>query len=128
MKQGRKKCPRCLADKFPGEFHHDRSRSGGRSVYCKDCYNENIRMLRRAARSFDEVLARQGGVCAVCEQKEQHRGAGGCPRRLGIDLDRATGEIRGLLCHRCSRIAALLEAAGPIVAGRLVEYVRGRGV
>lgn len=124
----KKVCPRCLVTKSHGEFHRDRSRSGGRSVYCKDCFNKNTRALRKAARLFNEVLARQGGVCAVCEQEEQHRGAGGCPRRLGIDLDRATGGVRGLLCHRCSRIAALLEAAGPIVAGRLVEYVRGRGV
>lgn len=41
--------------------------------------------------------ARQGGVCAVC----------GDPRtkgkRLCIDHDHTTGEVRGLLCDRCNK-------------------------
>ena len=45
---------------------------------------------------YDEMLAAQGGVCAIC---------GRPPREdisLHVDHDHATGERRGLLCFRCN--------------------------
>lgn len=45
---------------------------------------------------YDEILERQGGMCAVC---------GAPPTRgisLHVDHDHGTGEIRGLLCFRCN--------------------------
>lgn len=52
-----------------------------------------------AAVSDDEyvtMLAAQGGGCAICRRPPK-------TRRLHIDHDHATMEIRGLLCHRCNR-------------------------
>ncbi len=44
-------------------------------------------------------LAAQGGGCAIC-------GATPKTRRLHVDHDHRSGEVRGLLCHRCNRTLA----------------------
>lgn len=53
---------------------------------------------------YDEMLAEQEGVCAICG-KEQ----GG--RTLAVDHDHSTGEVRGLLCTTCNVHLAWLEDA-----------------
>ncbi|WP_189951267.1 endonuclease VII domain-containing protein [Streptomyces roseolus] len=40
----------------------------------------------------------QGGLCALC------RRATGASRRLSVDHDHATGEVRGLLCRPCNSL------------------------
>jgi len=40
----------------------------------------------------------QGGLCALC------RRATGSSRRLSVDHDHATGEVRGLLCRPCNTL------------------------
>ncbi|MFD1044363.1 endonuclease VII domain-containing protein [Kibdelosporangium lantanae] len=49
------------------------------------------------AGQYDELYALQGGVCAIC------RRATGRGKRLAVDHDHATGEVRGLLCKPCNR-------------------------
>lgn len=55
---------------------------------------------------YDRILAHQGGVCYACHQAEPVKG-----RRLSVDHDHATGEVRGLLCSRCNPILGKLERA-----------------
>lgn len=50
---------------------------------------------------FRSMLAGQKGRCGICG------GANG-GRRLCIDHDHQTGQIRGLLCHRCNTSLGLL--------------------
>lgn len=85
---------------------------------------------------YEELLARQGGVCAVCS-REPTPGIS-----LHVDHDHETGRIRGLLCFRCNNALgdleddpALLRAAarylGPAVPrdpaiGRRLEELRAR--
>ena len=45
---------------------------------------------------YNEILALQLGVCAICEKAE----TGG--KRFAIDHDHKTGKIRGLLCYACN--------------------------
>ena len=40
------------------------------------------------------ILARQGGVCAICLRQP--------PKRLCIDHCHATAKVRGLLCRTCN--------------------------
>jgi hypothetical protein len=42
------------------------------------------------------LLTAQGGHCAICPSTPK-------TRRLHVDHDHRTGEVRGLLCHRCNR-------------------------
>ena len=47
---------------------------------------------------YNELLAQQNGVCAICEKLEVTKRT----HRLVVDHAHATGRIRGLLCHRCN--------------------------
>lgn len=44
---------------------------------------------------YDEMLAAQGGKCAICRSEFD-----GTPH---VDHDHATGKVRGLLCNGCNR-------------------------
>lgn len=44
---------------------------------------------------YDELLALQGGRCAICRQRA-------VSKRLAVDHDHASGAVRGLLCSRCN--------------------------
>lgn len=65
-------------------------------------YPDRARAAREAERaayglSVEELAAleeRQGGRCAICGRKPK--------RRLAIDHDHRTGEVRGLLCRDCN--------------------------
>ena len=48
------------------------------------------------ADQYDELLARQAGVCAICGKPPK-------TRRLHVDHDHATQRVRGLLCFVCNR-------------------------
>ncbi len=46
---------------------------------------------------YDAMLESQGGVCAIC------RNTCATGKRLSVDHDHTTGQVRGLLCQRCNR-------------------------
>jgi hypothetical protein len=58
--------------------------------------NERKRRARYGISEADyqAMLARQGGVCAICRRKSK--------RRLEIDHCHKTGKVRGLLCGNCN--------------------------
>lgn len=53
-------------------------------------------MYHLGAGDYARLLAAQGGFCAIC------RRARGLARRLSVDHDHITEEVRGLLCMKCN--------------------------
>ncbi|MFG3137664.1 endonuclease VII domain-containing protein [Streptomyces sp. NPDC048211] len=45
---------------------------------------------------YEQLYEAQGGTCAICPR------ATGATRRLSVDHDHKTGEVRGLLCRPCN--------------------------
>lgn len=64
-------------------------------------------------------LAAQDGRCLICGRPPQ-------TRRLHVDHDHKTGQVRGLLCYGCNRyVVWVLEHYGPRVP-RAQRYLEGR--
>ena len=84
-----------------GEFH-------GRLTWCKDCHAVKQRdsHLKRNygidLAEYNELLAKQGGVCAICSNAEVVQ-IGRRPTSLSVDHCHETGRIRGLLCSTCNK-------------------------
>ena len=115
---GRGLCSACYARsrrQLP-ECHPDRRASGRNRRLCVDCYHAQVtvpqkREQRRAGHlrrlyeltpeQYDELLAAQGGVCAICQEPPHGD-------RLHVDHDHRTGRIRGLLCQLCNRALGAL--------------------
>jgi hypothetical protein len=47
---------------------------------------------------YDAMLLGQGGVCAICGEKEKDK----FRKRMSVDHDHATGKVRGILCSHCN--------------------------
>ena len=73
-------------------------------------------IVARYRKRYDELLAVQRGVCALCQRPPKEGG-----RRLHIDHDHATLELRGLLCFRCNR--ALPDYVDPAWLRRAAAYL-----
>jgi len=69
---------------------------------------------------YDEILASQGGKCAICGTTDP----GGRGNRYHVDHCHETGSIRGLLCHMCNKT---LGNFGDNISGimRVVKYLSG---
>ena len=52
--------------------------------------------------AYDQMLAAQNGVCAICRKPETAKDGYGGVKRLSVDHNHETGKVRGLLCGRCN--------------------------
>lgn len=85
-------------------------------------HNHRLNLKKRFGLTVEEydALARQSdGACAICHRGESR------DRRLSLDHDHKTGQIRGFLCSRCN---LLLGGAGdnPDLLEQAAQYLRGR--
>jgi hypothetical protein len=117
-----KVCLRCKVAKHRSEFHKQKQSKNAVRSHCKPC--STIIARERSAKwrgrdpdgfavsaryasikwkygisqeQFEEMLARQCGVCAICSRKEESKRG-----RLFVDHCHSTGVVRGLLCSRCN--------------------------
>ncbi|EEP75175.1 hypothetical protein MCAG_05502 [Micromonospora sp. ATCC 39149] len=127
---GLKWCPDCGDTKPLEDFPRTR-KAGGRHSYCKPCHNargkETVQRLYGGTREyhlrrrygvgqkeFDELLAEQGGVCAIC--------GGADPQHL--DHDHRTGWVRGILCFNCNGGLGQFRDS-PTRLARAITYLKG---
>jgi hypothetical protein len=113
------------------DFPRNRSDSVGLASYCKPCHNvrgrENKEKHRGSTREyhlrhrygigqkdFEELLAAQGGVCAIC----------GAPDPQHVDHDHVFGNVRGVLCFNCN--GGLGQFKDNVEnLGKAISYLRG---
>ncbi|MPZ28299.1 MAG: recombinase [Micromonosporaceae bacterium] len=106
---GMKWCPDCGETKSLDDFVRTTRKASGLHSYCRPCHNARGRETKErlyggtreyhlrhrygiGQQEFDELLAEQGGVCAIC----------GADRPEHVDHDHRTGWIRGILCFNCN--------------------------
>lgn len=143
-------CRDCQIEKPLSEFHKNTRLRSGVMTYCKPCQTARHKLAalkktpeelaERQARydrrhglkqygiteeQYEEMLARQGGVCATCRQPST--------RTLHVDHDhtccpqqcRSCGEcIRGLLCRACNLALGYLRD-DPETLKRMIKYLAG---
>jgi hypothetical protein len=133
--EGQRWCARCSSmkpeDRFPTRG------ANRRAAYCTPCSSEHgfeRRLLRHydmTVEDYDLMFERQGGRCAICMRRPR-------TRRLAVDHDHGSGEIRGLLCSRCNNkvlggsgeSASLLRRAASYLErppARTLEPIEGLG-
>lgn len=66
--------------------------------------------------AYDLIYAAQGGKCFICQR------ATGKTRRLAVDHNHKTGEVRGLLCKTCNRMLGHLRD-DPLAFWRALIYL-----
>jgi hypothetical protein len=95
-------CPLCIMLK------------GGNDYYRKTSLRAKYGM---SMDDYAALIAKQKGVCAICGQPPNGKGA------LHVDHDHATGAIRGLLCLTCNAGLGSFRD-DPALLGRAVRYLR----
>jgi hypothetical protein len=104
--------------------HRDRAAKASRDWHFRNRESRKdrarVRRYGAGAAQYTAFCARQGGLCAICRERNTKG------RDLAIDHDHSTGRIRGLLCTRCNLLLGLakdsvdrlLEAALYLEKGR----------
>lgn len=105
-RDGLKECSVCRTWLDEERFSRSPVQEDGLTPSCKDCARDytRLRTYRLTRAAYEELLASQGGVCAIC------RGSNPSGRALAVDHDhaccprvRSCGKcIRGLLCTACN--------------------------
>lgn len=84
-----------------------------RDKYLKEKYVDNVKNIKGFKRikslyrygitlkDYDELLQKQNGKCAICQQIEIKKNQHGLVS-LAVDHDHKTGKVRGLLCSKCN--------------------------
>ena len=70
---------------------------------------------------FDELLNKQGAVCAICKFPET-KVKNGNVVALAIDHCHITGKVRGLLCNRCNTGLGLFKD-NPLILETAIRYL-----
>ncbi|GAB2467342.1 hypothetical protein GCM10027265_15800 [Jatrophihabitans fulvus] len=140
---GSKWCPECDAVKLLDAFAPNQAQANGVNPYCTPCFNSikdrnrakvhgstrNYHLKQRygiTEADFDDMLAEQGGVCAICREAPAAH----------VDHDHATGRVRGLLCFNCNgalgqfrdRADLMMLAVHYLERGAAATYTRPPGV
>lgn len=143
-----KRCPRCRRVLPLDSFHKNKRHADGHTNVCKKCANKNARawhsqnrekalaagrdVRRRRTRAQREafnlyqrcwlykitreelaaITEAYGGRCGICEKKG---------KRLGLDHNHETGQVRGLVCVSCNWKIAVVES--PTLLARIQTHL-----
>lgn len=138
--QTHKTCSRCKVEQERTAFSTRGKGSSLLSSWCRRCvsaaqadrYRRNIDREREARRpqqwrrkygigpeQYAELLAKQGGKCAICGTTDPGRGR----EYLCVDHDHSSGTVRGLLCSPCNYALGQFKDDPDLLRAAL-EYLR----
>lgn len=106
---GRRRCRLCESNRHAKyrEANRDKIRASGRLYNAsrpEKVYEATIRMkYGMGLDDYGRLLEQQEGCCAICRNKPNGR-------RLAVDHDHVSGDVRGLLCPRCNYVVAVVES------------------
>lgn len=91
-------CRKCLSNKPISDFRFINVERNKRHKICKACRNIHRTVTRNANREeYEALLEKQNNVCAICGITAEEIG-----RKLVVDHNHETLQVRGLLCWRCN--------------------------
>jgi len=91
-------CRKCLRLRPVGDFRFVNIAKNKRHSLCRACRNIHRQVTRNGNREkYDSLLETQNHSCAICGISAEEVG-----RKLVIDHDHETLQVRGLLCWRCN--------------------------
>jgi len=70
---------------------------------------------------YNEKLRLQNGVCEICKGLETHTYKG-TVKCLAVDHNHETGQVRGLLCHKCNILVGSIERDKGLVL-KAIKYL-----
>ena len=120
-KRTTRRCEICKNTYSLEKFSKNKSKTWGYSYTCIECNRKRVSQSRPlicgvSREEYSIMLNNQEGVCAICK----HPNANG--RRLSIDHDHFTGEIRGLLCNNCNVLLGHAKD-NPYILRKALEYI-----
>lgn len=137
QRKGFKTCSACKTEKSVLDFY----KRGGkwspetRHSVCKECTKKRVRArhelnpertrdndLKRnygiTLKQHEEMLDRQGGLCAICKNSGDGRWS-----KLCVDHDHKNGNVRELLCRRCNMVLGQV-GDDPLLLERMALYLK----
>jgi hypothetical protein len=109
-----KLCSKCQIEKPVSDFYKKERGKYGVAGYCKNCKVKQVKEAHKPVMWFDAHLKRnygitlqehtqmfeeQNGVCAICKGEGD-----GKWKKLCVDHDHKTGNVRQLLCRNCNMV------------------------
>jgi hypothetical protein len=88
-------------------------------------YKNELKRFGITPADYNQMLAEQHGLCAICLHPEESKSRSGKPKRLSVDHNHRTGKVRGLLCNKCNQAAGFLDD-DPLRAVALAKYLQER--
>ena len=86
-------CRECLSKANLARYH---SRPETQEAHVRAAYKHSLKRYGLSVERYEQMLDEQGHVCAICGDPET------TGRRLAVDHDHSTGQVRALLCQACN--------------------------
>lgn len=106
---GEYRCSLCRTWKEPKHFNKNKFQKSGLNYACKECMRVKCRQYglpKKYGFTYDGFLNKleaQNNKCDCCGKEFQNSGE--YKDRVCVDHNHNTGEIRGLVCHKCNLAA-----------------------
>lgn len=138
---GQKRCCMCHFTKEVAQFCADRNEPDGLLNRCRPCNSsmsstyhaknkdkaKNRWLLHKfniTLTQYTEILARQGGRCAVCHRTNPEQ------KYFPVDHKHSTGQVRGILCGTCNVGIGMFYDNPELLrqAAQYLEQAGGKGI